>query len=83
MFVYCTDNLTNNGLISMTARGAKAKGENVYLFKKLDGSFEYVPAQSPYIDNGYENPSLYSGLTGKTGASGTGRSTAQGRLRRF
>ena len=26
----------------MTARGAKAEGQNVYLFKKMDDSFEYV-----------------------------------------
>ena len=36
--------LTNNGTISMTARGAKAVGQNVYLFKKQDDSFEFVPA---------------------------------------
>ena len=44
MFVYCKGTLTNNGEISMTARGAISKGENVYLFKKLDESFEFVPA---------------------------------------
>ena len=44
MIVYCTGTLINNGTISMTARGAKAEGQNVYLFKNLDGSFEYVPA---------------------------------------
>ena len=36
--------LTNNGTISMTARGAKAEGQNVYLFKNIEGNFEYVPA---------------------------------------
>ncbi len=28
----------------MTARGAKAEGQNVYLFKNIEGNFEYVPA---------------------------------------
>ena len=44
MMIYCTGTLTNNGTISMTARGAKAEGQNVYLWKNLDGSYEYVPS---------------------------------------
>ena len=43
LFIYVTGTLTNNGTISMTARGAKAEGQNVYLFKNSDGSYEYVP----------------------------------------
>ena len=44
MIVYCTETLTNNGTISMTARGAYAKGQNVYLYKKYDGTYEFIPA---------------------------------------
>ncbi|MCI8548812.1 MAG: hypothetical protein HFJ38_08040 [Bacilli bacterium] len=44
MVIYCTGNITNNGTISMTARGAKAVGQNVYLYKNADGNFEYIPA---------------------------------------
>ena len=33
MLVYCTGTITNNGKISMTARGAIAEGQNVYLWK--------------------------------------------------
>ena len=33
MFIYCTGTITNNGTIDMTARGAKAVGQNVYLWK--------------------------------------------------
>lgn len=44
MFIYCTGTLTNNGTISMTARGAKAEGQDVYLYKNIDGSYECVPA---------------------------------------
>ena len=44
MTIYCTGTLTNNGTISMTARGAKAEGQNVYLWKNTDNSYEYVPA---------------------------------------
>ena len=44
MLIYCTGTLTNNGTISMTARGAYAEGQNVYLSKNTDGTYEYVPA---------------------------------------
>ena len=44
MVIYCTGTIINNGRISMTARGGKAVGENVYLWKNEDGSYEYVPA---------------------------------------
>jgi len=44
MLVYTSNTLTNNGTISMTAKGAKAEGENVYLWTSSDGSYEYVPA---------------------------------------
>lgn len=27
----------------MTARGAYAEGQNVYLWKNIDGNYEYVP----------------------------------------
>lgn len=44
MMIYCTGNLTNNGTISMTARGAKANGQNVYLWQNKNGEYEYIPA---------------------------------------
>ena len=45
MYVCVLGELTNNGTISMTARGTyNCAGENVYLWKKTDGNFEYVPA---------------------------------------
>ena len=44
--------LTNNGTISMTARGAKAEGQNVYLFKNIEGNFEYVPAVGGAVGRG-------------------------------
>ena len=42
-FYIVNGTLTNNGTISMTARGAKAEGQNVYLLKNLDGTYEFVP----------------------------------------
>lgn len=44
LLIYCTGTITNNGTISMTARGAKAEGEDVILWKNSIGSYEYVPA---------------------------------------
>lgn len=39
MVIFCSGTLTNNGTISMTARGANAVGQDVYLYDK-----EFVPA---------------------------------------
>lgn len=44
LFIYCTGTITNNGTITMTARGAKATGQNVYLWQNENGEYEYVPA---------------------------------------
>lgn len=45
MLLCVMGNITNNGTISMTARGTyNQAGENVYLWKSADETFEYVPA---------------------------------------
>lgn len=44
LILYVTGNLINNGTISMTAKGAKAPGQNIYLLKNSNASYEYVPA---------------------------------------
>lgn len=43
LIIYCTGILTNNGEITMTGRGAKAEGENVYLYKNKSNNYEYIP----------------------------------------
>ncbi len=45
LIIYCTGTIMNHGEISMTARGAKAEGQNVYLLKNGDGTYEYVPSK--------------------------------------
>ena len=72
MMIYCTGTLTNNGTISMTARGAKAEGQNVYLWKNSDNSYEFVPAvgaeggvKSQAVGN-----SIFGGRYSKIGNSG-------------
>lgn len=63
IFIYCTGTLTNNGTISMTARGAYAEGQDVFLWQNADSSYEYVPAV---------------GATGASAVWGTGRNGSNG-----
>lgn len=45
MYLCVLGDITNNGTISMTARGTyNQAGEDVYLWKNIDSSYEYVPA---------------------------------------
>lgn len=44
MYICVKGTLSNNGEITMTARGAIAAGQNVYLWKNLEGTYEYIPA---------------------------------------
>ena len=83
MFIYCTGTLTNNGTISMTARGAKAKGQNVYLWKNADNSYEYVPAVGAEGGEGQiavtsEYTNKYNFLNGNSGRHGYNRETGGG-----
>ena len=74
MFIYCTGTIINNGEISMTARGAKAEGEDVYLYKNNDNTYEYVPAEGAI---GAENVATWY-TSGKKGQDGEGRQTGGG-----
>ena len=76
MTIYCTGTLTNNGTINMTARGAKAEGEDVYLWKNTDNSYEYVPAVGGIGSRG-QSGNAESGAAGvkrQTGGGGAGGS---------
>ena len=79
MMIYCTGTLTNNGNISMTARGAKAVGQNVYLWENLDGSYEYVPATGGAGGAGFKTDRNTNGVmyryNGRAGIAGSGRQT--------
>lgn len=44
MIIYCTGTIMNSGTISMSRRGGYAKGENVYLYKNSNETYEFVPA---------------------------------------
>ena len=86
MYLCVMGELKNSGTISMTARGTyNQAGENVYLWKNIDNSYEYVPAVggaggasaalSGYTGNvSQRNPgnSGFSGTSRRTGGGGSG-----------
>lgn len=89
MLLYVTGKLTNNGTISMSKRGAKAEGKNIYLWKNkvaatnsngTGGEYEYVPSIGSAggiggTGGGYGS---YYGNNGSTPISKYGRTTGGG-----
>ena len=71
--IYVTGKLTNNGTID-NSHGAKAEGQDVYLWKNADGTYEYVPAKGGA--GGTSTTTSTSNGTG--GTTGTGRMTGGG-----
>lgn len=78
MIVYCSERLTNNGTISMTQRGAKAEGQNVYLWKNIGESYEYINKIGAAGGAGYELRTKNSNATGSKGLNGSLRGTGGG-----
>ena len=82
MYLCVMGELKNYGTISMTARGTyNQAGENVYLWKNIDNSYEYVPAVGGAGGAGVSaSDSLYmtSIVHGRNGGSGTNRKTGGG-----
>ena len=76
MTIYCTGTLNNNGTISMTARGAKAEGQDVYLWKNTDNSYEYVPAEGAL--GAKRVGGTNANCNGLDGDNGTNRQTGGG-----
>lgn len=72
MLIYSTGTITNNGTISMTARGAKAEGQEVYLWKNADHSYEYIPATMDSTSVG-ANMNGGNGLNRLPGSGGAGK----------
>lgn len=69
--------LENSGIISMTARGASAVGQNVYLFENSNNQFEFVPALGG-VGGTATSVSAGSSINGRVGAAGADRSTGGG-----
>ena len=81
MMLYVTGTLTNNGTISMTARGAYAEGQNVYLYKNADDTYEYVPAEGATGGAGItlgDGGDIGKKANGNKGKDGSNRQTAGG-----
>ena len=79
-FIYITGTLTNNGTISSTAKGAKAVGENVYLYKNEDNTYETVPAEGGAGGALVQCGDTYSvsSKVGNAGVNATNRQTGGG-----
>ena len=42
LFIYCTGTATINGTVNMSGVTCSAEGQDVFLWKNRDGSFEYI-----------------------------------------
>ncbi|MCM1053584.1 MAG: cadherin-like beta sandwich domain-containing protein [Ruminococcus sp.] len=74
MMLYVNGDIINNGTISMSSRGAKAVGQNIYLWKNANGTYETVPAVG-----GAGVAAITAGTrNGTTGNAGSGRQTGGG-----
>lgn len=79
MYICVLGDINNNGEITMTAKGAIAEGQNVYLLKKTDGNYEYVPAiGAKGADSSYMAAAAYLVTIGKNGIEGQNRQTGGG-----
>ena len=80
LIIYCTGTVTNNGTINMSARGAKAVGENVYLLKNknTEGTYEYIPAVGAAARAGVARKYGTESINGYAGYNATGRGLGAG-----
>lgn len=76
--VYVKDTLTNNGKITMTARGANAEGQDVLLYKNSDNSYEFVPKEGGAGAAGATKEVGVKTVAGINGTDGSGRQTGGG-----
>lgn len=75
------ETIINNGGITMTARGAAANGDNIYLYKNDNGTYEIIPAVGAsggyislpdYRNRVYAGQKGYNGINRQTGGGGSG-----------
>lgn len=78
LVIYCTGTLINDGEISMSQRGGYAKGENVYLYKNNNNSYEFVPAIGSTGGEEVLSKSIFGTIMPNGGKNGINRSTAGG-----
>lgn len=82
MLLYVSGKLENKGTITMTAKGAKAAGQNVYLWKNTDtsqrGEYEFVPKVGASGGAAVSSSGYRTKKAGATGGTGTARKTGGG-----
>lgn len=79
MFVYCAGTVENKGKITMTARGTvNQEGEDVFLWKNTDGTYEYVPALGGTGGAAVKCYANKGTVPGNSGNSGETRGTGGG-----
>ncbi len=82
ILLYVTGNIVNKGTISMTARGAYAKGQDIYLWDNNNANYEYVPAIG--AEGGQAKTLSFNGgnygiaINGNNGKNGSNRQTGGG-----
>lgn len=81
MYIYANGTLTNNGTITMTARGTyNLAGEETILWKNSDNSYEVLPAVGA---KGGTGRTAGSTLEGNPGGIGVNRATGGGSINIF
>lgn len=79
LILFCSDCLQNNGTITMTSRGCKAAGQNIYLLKNdKTGVYEMVPATGAAGGPGFSCAQWGGASAGQNGANGVKRQTGGG-----
>lgn len=73
LVIFASNNLINDGYISMTARGSIGAGQNIYLFEN-----EFVPAEGSAGGAGRTLTARSTGYSGTNGSSGSNRCTGGG-----
>jgi len=73
IYICVKGNLINDGTISMTARGANATGDNVYLYSNDATNWEYVPAAGATggVAKSFKNTSADQSAAGASGNDGS------------
>lgn len=73
--VVFANKITNNGKISMTQRGCIAEGQDILLYKNVDGSMEFVPKNG---GAGGRGGGMFDNHIGKNGGVGINRGSGGG-----
>lgn len=80
IIIHCSDTFYNNrGYVTMTSKGCKATGQNLYMFYNYDyNKYEIVPATGAAGGDGYGCPTWGACLNGKPGNNGINRQSGGG-----